>query len=238
MTIISLLVIFLLLSFVLISIIFYLFYKYWFLRNPKINIPKGKESIRNIISPADGKVVQIIEFDEQIAKINKGRFGRIMAYTKDVASSGFVICISMNPFNLHYQRSPINGIVKKIKYRKGKFRNVLKEPSSLRFIENENNEILIEGTKSIYGTANKAKGKSNKFKSFNVKIIQIAGAFARRICCFANETKKVGKGDIIGLIKLGSMVVLIIPNNVELLVKEGQRVHVGLSTIARIRKKK
>lgn len=237
MEIISLFLIFIVLFIIAGFIIFYLFYKYWFLRNPKINIQKGKEALQNIISPADGKIVQIIEFDEQIAKINKGRFGRIMTYTKDVASSGFVICISMNPFNIHYQRSPINGTVKNIKYRKGKFRNVLKEPSSLRFIENENNEILIEGTKSSYGMISKAKGKS-KPKPFNVKIIQIAGAFARRICCFANETQKVGKGDIIGLIKLGSMVVLIIPNNVELLVKEGQRVHVGLSTIAKIKKKK
>jgi|SRR3989338_198105 len=237
MELISLFLIFIVLFIIVGLIIFYLFYKYWFLRNPKINVPKGKESLQNIISPADGKVVQIIEFDEQIAKINKGRFGRIMAYTKDVAASGFVICISMNPFNIHYQRSPINGIVKKIKYKKGKFRNVLKEPSSLRFIENENNEILIEGTKRIYGMVSEAKGKSNKSKPFNVKVIQIAGALARRICCFAKETQNLGKGDIIGLIKLGSMVVLIIPNNVELMVKHGQRVHVGLSTIAKVKKK-
>ncbi|MFH1438984.1 MAG: phosphatidylserine decarboxylase [Candidatus Woesearchaeota archaeon] len=206
---------------VLLIISLILFYMFWFLRNPEINIPKGN-CIDYFISPADGKVVEIIEFDEETAKIKKGRFGKIMTSTKNVAKEGYIICIAMNIFNVHYQRSPIDGVVKNVSYKKGKFRNVLKDAKSLRFIDNERNEVLIESV---------SKSK------FNVKVIQIAGLVARRIHWFVSKGQMLSAGDIIGLIKLGSMVVLIIPEKisskyVNLLVKEGQKVKVGETKIA------
>lgn len=229
MTLLSGLLFFYIPVLVLLIVISVLFYYLWFLRNPNIKVVHDDL----IISPANGKISAIIRFgaddknNEQdnkynkhtkdIININKGRFGRILALTRDVASSGYIICIAMNLLNVHYQRSPVYGAVKNIKYTKGKFRNIFKDIKGLRFIDNERNEVLIRST-PLYG---------EKKVKFNVKVIQIAGLFAKRIKCFVKPGQAVEKGQLLGLIRRGSMVVLIVPDNVKPVVKNGQKVKLG-----------
>lgn len=192
--------------------IFFLFYKFYFLRNPKRVVPLGNV----LVSPANGKVVRIVKLgcrNEEI--VDKGLFGKVHLLVKDVVKDGYLIVIMMTPFNVHYQRSPIEGIVEKTTYSKGLFVNAVKDASSLVTLENEKNEIIIK---------NKKIGR--------IKVVQVAGFLARRIKCFVRPDEKVDKCQDIGLICLGSQVLLVIPK-LKLAVKENDIVIDGETVIAR-----
>ena len=188
-----------------------LLWRFYFLRNPEIQIPEGKNLI---LSPANGNIARIFEYKNSQTKIaEKGIFGKIPLFTKDVAKEGYIILIRLHLYNVHWQRAPIAGKVEKITYNKGKFLNAVKDVYNMQcFFENERNEILIRGN-----------GSKEKIKC---KIIQIAGYLARRIECFVEEGEELKQGDILGLINLGSQTALIVPK-IKLQVKEGDVVEIG-----------
>ena len=185
-----------------------LFWRCWFLRLPARNIPK-----KGIVSPAYGRVVKIINFSGTSVRVPKGMRGIVNTLTSDVAKTGSVIVTMLTPLDVHYQRSPVDGVVEKITYRKGKFKNAVFGAGKLAGIENEKNEILI------------------KFGSQRVKVVQVAGAAARRIECYVKKGQKVKKGEVIGLINFGSQVLLVLPKK-KLKIKNGQRVVDGETVIA------
>jgi|TARA_Y100000031_G_scaffold145631_1_gene178438 phosphatidylserine decarboxylase len=183
-----------------------------FYRDPKRKIPQGN----NIISPADGKVMNILKVNKDKVKIKKGRLGKIQTFTKDIAKECYVISVFMNPFDVHVNRAPIEGSIELVKHTKGKFFAAFNIEKSLY---NEKNEIVIK---------NKKAGK--------IKVIQIAGWLARRIICKVKVKEKVNKGQRIGKIVLGSQVTIIIDaKKVNLRVKKGQKVKAGSSIIAELK---
>lgn len=182
-----------------------------FYRDTQRKIPKGK----NIVAPADGKVISIIDTSKKGIKIKKGFFGKIRTLTKDVAKECYVISIFMSPIDVHINRAPIDGFIKSIKHTKGKFFRAYDLEKSF---ENEKNEIVMEN------------------KILKVKVIQIAGFLARRIKCYIKKNQKVNKGDKIGMIALSSQTTIIIPRGVELKVKLNEHVKAGESVIADLSK--
>ena len=178
-----------------------------FYRDPKRIISKG----RNIVAPADGRVISIIDTSKNIVRVKKGLFGKIKTLTTDVAKQCYVISIFMSPLDVHINRAPIGGIVSSIRHTKGKFFKAYDIEKSL---ENEKNEVMLQ---------------NNELK---VKVIQIAGFLARRIKCYVKEHQKVNKGDKIGMIALGSQVTLILPKGLELKVKVNDKVKSGETIIA------
>ncbi|MDP6685098.1 MAG: phosphatidylserine decarboxylase family protein [Candidatus Marinimicrobia bacterium] len=96
-----------------------------FFRDPKRKIPQEKGII---VSPADGKIVQIkpVE-DPEIGKSN-------------------LISIFLNVFNVHMNRTPIGGSVNKVQYKKGKFLAAFNHSAS---DENEQSDISIHSTEGI-----------------------------------------------------------------------------------------
>lgn len=193
-------------SVIVLVISFILFYKFIFLRDAERTIPKGN----NIVSPADGKIIEIIDIKKKTKIRFKGESINIKKTISDTLKDGYLISIFMSIFNVHINRSPVKGKITKTKYTKGKFLPA----NTLKVLENEKNEIIIE---------NKKLGK--------IKVIQIAGLIARRIICSINKNQNIDKGQRIGLIKLGSNVILIIPK-LKLKVKKGQKVKAGSSIIA------
>ncbi|MBL7055757.1 phosphatidylserine decarboxylase [Candidatus Woesearchaeota archaeon] len=184
-----------------------------FYRDPKRKIPSGE----NLVSPADGKIIRIIKTDSKKIKIRKGLMGKVYALTKDVAKECYVISIFMSPLNVHINRAPVAGKIISTKHEKGKFFAAYDLKKSLM---NEKNEILME---------NKQIGK--------IKMLQIAGFLARRIICSVKKNEKVNKGSKIGKIVLGSQLTIIIPSkNINLKIKQGQKVYAGKSMIADILK--
>lgn len=97
-----------------------------FFRDPERTIPNED---RVIVSPADGKVVEIVE--EQDALLNEP-FRRISIF--------------LDIFNVHVQRTPVAGTIEKVKYNRGKFLNAASHKASL---DNEQNAIIIHTGKEI-----------------------------------------------------------------------------------------
>jgi len=204
---------------VFLLILYFLFWKLFFLRDPKRGIPTGDI----LVSPADGKIISIKHIDlrktagKKEISIKKG-FGSIQSIYSEVSKKVIVVSIFMSLLNVHVNRAPCDGKVLSIIHTKGKFFNAADLKKS---ILNEKNEIMI------------------KSKHGRIKVIQIAGALARRIECFISRDQEVVKGQRIGLINLGSQVTMIMPaDKVNLLVRMNQRVTGGESVIASFLKKK
>ena len=112
------------------SLIFYLIILQFF-RNPIFSIEKNE---KNIIAPADGKVVVIEETDEP-------------EFLKDRRKQ---ISIFMSPFNVHVNRMPVGGVIKYFKYHKGKYLVAWHPKSST---ENERTTVVAEmknGTQVLF----------------------------------------------------------------------------------------
>lgn len=195
---------------IVIIVILILLFLLNFYRDPIREMPKGE----NIVAPADGRIISVIDASKKTIKLNKGLLGKIKILTKDISNQCYVISIFMSPLDVHINRAPIEGIVKSIKYTKGKFFEAYNLEKSL---QNEKNEVIIQ---------------NNNIK---VKVIQIAGFLARRIKCYVEKNQKVNKGQKIGMIALGSQTTVIIPKRVVLKVKMHEHVKAGSTIIATLR---
>lgn len=123
------------------------------------------------------------------------------------------VIIFLSVFDVHVNRSPIAGEIKIQKYICGRFRPAYKD--SVGF-ENERHLIGIENER------------------LRVTVTQVAGILARRIVSWVTLDDKLEKGELYGLIRFGSCTELVVPDNVEVLVKKGDKVHGGESIIGKI----
>jgi phosphatidylserine decarboxylase len=124
-----------------------------------------------------------------------------------------VISIFLSPLDVHINRSPIPGKIVDVLYSPGKFLMATNEKASL---VNEQNALTIQGEK------------------ITVVCKQIAGILARRIVCWKSQGDKLGLGERFGMIKFSSRTDVLLPANVRVTVKEGDRVRGGTTVIGRI----
>ncbi|HLC66100.1 MAG TPA: phosphatidylserine decarboxylase [Candidatus Nanoarchaeia archaeon] len=195
---------------------FLVFYCFWFLRDPKITIPKGT----NRVSPASGTVSQIIRLRKgkipTTLKVQKGLVGKIHARVQNVLGQkeGYLISIVMTPLDVHYQYAPCDGTIQSVKHVQGKLLNAVWGADEMRAtLENEHTEILLKSGIDTIG------------------IYQIAGFVARRIHTFVKNGQKVKKGQKLGIITLGSQVSIVIPK-AKLKVRMGQHLKGGEDILA------
>ncbi len=205
---------------ILLIALYFVFWKLWFSRQPRRNVPSDPGLIT---SPANGTVAVVRRFDtmwgNSSVKAEKWNAGSVEFLASDVAAKGWFVLIVMTPMDVHWQRAPVAGKVVATRHTSGRFRNAVKEPEKLLTLENEKNEILIDA------------GKDGKGRGRRVKVVQIAGVLARRIRCFVRREGKIEKGAVIGFIDLGSQVALLLPEAVELKVKAGDKVKDGETVI-------
>jgi phosphatidylserine decarboxylase len=187
-----LLVIWPLLSFVSFLITFFIL---WFFRDPERNTPiaEGK-----IISPADGKVC-LIDLSVPPEELQYG--------TEEMQR----VCIFMNVFNVHVNRVPVKGEIKKIIYKEGSFFNASLDKASEK---NERNSIIITTENGI-----------------EIVVVQIAGLIARRILSFVSNGDKLNSGERFGLIRFGSRVDVYLPKTFKPEVKVGDKTIAGETII-------
>ena len=122
------------------------------------------------------------------------------------------ICVFLNVFDVHVNRVPMGGRVKKLAYSKGRFLNASLDKASE---ENERMAIRIASTEGP-----------------DVAVVQIAGLIARRIVCTLKEGQEVATGERLGLIRFGSRTDVYLPAEWAPLVVKGQRVIGGETVIA------
>lgn len=166
----------------------------YFFRDPIRKAPMDEDNI--IVSPADGIITSIKEVEEN----------------KFIKQRAICISIFMSPMDVHINRSPINGYVDYIEYKKGKFM-FASNPESHNV--NEKNYIGIKNDK------------------INVLVVQIAGIMARRIVNWTILNQKKQIGDKIGMIKFSSGTQIFLPKDTEILVRTGDRVVSGETLIGR-----
>ena len=138
--------------------------------------------------------------------------GKVTRITS-AADSSTVVSIFLSPFDVHINRSPIPGKIVDVLYSPGKFLMATNEKASL---VNEQNALTIQGEK------------------ITVVCKQIAGILARRIVCWKVEGDSLGLGERFGMIKFSSRTDVLLPANVRVIVKEGDRVRGGTTVIGRI----
>ena len=169
---------------------------FYFFRNPDRIVPIGDNLI---ISPADG-MVQKIEVVAPPVNLDMGTEPRTR------------VSIFLNVFNVHVNRVPAAGTIKKLYYHPGKFFNASLDKAS-EF--NERQEVLMvtdNGQEIAYS--------------------QIAGLIARRIVCDLTEGQHVKSGDRFGIIRFGSRMDVYLPKGLEPVVCVGQTVIGGETIIA------
>ncbi len=134
-------------------------------------------------------------------------------WIETTAGSRVRVSIFLNVFDVHVNRVPVSGKVTLAEYREGQFLNAMNSESA---VHNEQTLVTIDTGE------------------FSVSFKQIAGLLARRILCNVREGDEVQRGQRMGLIKFGSRVDVLLPANVELKVRSGQRVKGGSSVLAAI----
>jgi len=216
---------------VILIVLLILCFIYWrfylFFRDPNRKIPKGN----NIVSPADGRIVYVEKVRKNIIPISikKGRQIRLhdIAKTKLFSGDKYIVGVFMNPFNVHVNRSPIDGKIERITHYYSKdlpmtkmwirsiFNLIPLYKGSNHVVKNERNTILING-------------------KFHVAIVQIADVYVKKILCFVNKGQVVSKGQRIGMIRMGSQVDIIFPakKSIRINVRPGDKVKAGSSIIA------
>lgn len=162
----------------------------YFFRDPERAVPADPSAV---VSPADGRVVEIV--DEPLG-----------------ARAGRRVSIFLAVWDVHVNRAPLAGRIRRIEYRRGQFHAAMRSRASA---ENEQNVIHLST----------ARGE--------IVLKQIAGWIARRVMCWKAEGDVVALGERVGMIRFGSRVDLWLPAEAQILVGPGQHVMGGTSILAR-----
>jgi phosphatidylserine decarboxylase len=165
-----------------------------FFRDPPREIPTQGNAV---LCPADGRVIKVEP-----------------ARDPYLDRDSLKISVFMNVFNVHSQRSPVDGKVKKIWYNRGRFLNAAVDKAST---ENERNALHLT-------TAN---GET-------VTCVQVAGLVARRILCYVNAGDTLTRGQRYGFIRFGSRVDVYLPVSARACVTIGQKVRATETVLAEL----
>ena len=168
----------------------------WFFRDPSRNTPVDSNLI---ISSADGKVCLIDEaYPPTEVSMKQEKMKRV--------------CVFMNVFNVHVNRSPVAGVIKDIVYKEGQFLNASLDKASEK---NERSSLII-----------------NSEHGADIVVVQIAGLIARRILGFVSKHQNLNQGERFGLIRFGSRVDIYMPLDSTVKCSVGDKVVAGESVLA------
>lgn len=155
-----------------------------FFRDPARTVPQDENAV---LSPADGRIVVV----EKTEDIYAGR-------------AALKISVFMNVFNVHSNRSPVDGKIENIQYFPGKFVNADLDKAS---VENERNALTITASNGQLVTC-----------------VQVAGLIARRILCYVSRGDSLQRGQRYGFIRFGSRVDVYLPVTAKPKVAVGDKV--------------
>jgi phosphatidylserine decarboxylase len=168
----------------------------WFFREPARVTPRRPGVV---VASADGTVSQV---GEALPPAELGLPAEPMLR----------ISVFLSVFDVHVQRLPVDGEIRRVSYRPGKFLSADLDKAS---DDNERNSLLL-----------RAPGGQD------VVVTQIAGLIARRIVCSAREGDKAVAGATYGLIRFGSRVDTYLPLGSRVLVEPGQHTIGGETVLA------
>ncbi len=166
-----------------------------FFRDPAREIPQDPGAV---LSPADGRIVAVERVNDPY-----------------VQRDAIKVSVFMNVFNVHSNRSPVDGTVQQVWYFPGKFVNADLDKAST---ENERNAVWLK-------TANGA----------DVTSVQVAGLIARRILCYVKAGDVLSRGQRYGFIRFGSRLDVYLPLDANVKVSIGEKVRATTTILATLR---
>jgi len=165
-----------------------------FFRDPQRPVPQQPNAV---LCPADGRIVAVETAHDPYAQ-----------------REALKISVFMNVFNVHSQRSPVDGAIKSVDYFPGQFLNAAVDKAS---VENERNAVVIESSTGATVTA-----------------VQIAGLIARRILCYVRPAEPLTRGQRYGFIRFGSRVDVYLPVGSRPRVSIGEKVYASATILAEL----
>ncbi|HXV09414.1 MAG TPA: phosphatidylserine decarboxylase [Burkholderiales bacterium] len=163
-----------------------------FFRDPARAVPLEPKAV---LSPADGRVVTVER-----------------AHDPYLERDALKMSVFMNVFNVHSNRSPVDGEVREAWYHTGRFFNAALSKSSL---ENERAALWIRTPSGA-----------------DVTCVQIAGLIARRILCYVRAGDRVARGERYGFIRFGSRVDVYLPAGARPVAAVGDKVYATETVLA------
>jgi phosphatidylserine decarboxylase len=163
-----------------------------FFRDPPRQVPALANAV---LSPADGRIVKVEKMRDP--------------YTDREA---LLVSVFMNVFNVHSNRSPVDGTVERVEYSAGKFINADLDKAST---ENERNALVL-----------RLNGGER------ITVVQVAGLIARRILCYVKTADALVRGQRYGFIRFGSRVDVYLPLSARPRVAVGDMVYATTTVIA------
>jgi phosphatidylserine decarboxylase len=164
-----------------------------FFRDPPRQVPQDPLAV---LSPADGRIVWVGKSEDPYLK-----------------REALKISVFMNVFNVHSNRSPVDGAVRERWYFPGGFLNAALDKASL---DNERNALWLHTR----------EGR-------DVTCVQIAGLIARRILCYVEAGASLARGQRFGFIRFGSRVDLYLPLDAQPKAAIGEKVYAAETVLAR-----
>ncbi len=163
-----------------------------FFRDPAREVPDDPAAV---VSPADGRIVEV---------------GR----TRDpwLERDALKVSVFMNVFNVHSNRSPVDGMVKERWHFPGAFLNAALDKASL---SNERNALWLRTRDGQ-----------------DVTCVQVAGLIARRILCYVGAGTELARGERFGFIRFGSRVDVYLPPDARVKAAIGDKVYAAESVLA------
>lgn len=165
-----------------------------FFRDPARTPPTGENLV---LAPADGRIVSVDRVRDPYLDRDALR-----------------LSVFMNVFNVHSNRSPVDGEVRDVWYSAGAFVNAALDKASA---SNERNAVWLQ---TEHGT--------------DVTCVQVAGLIARRILCYVKPGMRLRRGERFGFIRFGSRVDVYLPLNAEPRARVGDTVYAGSSVLAQL----
>ena len=165
-----------------------------FFRDPPREVP---DDPRAVVSPADGRIVAVEK-----------------ARDPWLERDALKISVFMNVFNVHSNRAPVDGTVKRVWYHAGRFLNAALDKASL---DNERNALWL---RTRAGT--------------DVTCVQVAGLIARRILCYVSAGAQLARGERFGFIRFGSRLDVYLPLDAQPVAAIGDKVYAAESVLARL----
>lgn len=192
-------------------------YMVYFFRDPERDLPSDPTAV---VAAAEGKLAKVESLDEAAFRRAAQSSGLSEQAVAEFLKGGRVVRISifLSLIDVHVNRTPISGVAEFLGYFPGKRMFTFDDKSSE---VNQHNAILIRGSGTI------------------CLVNQIVGPVCRRVVYWLDHDKpvRVDKGLRFGMMKFGSRLDMYFPEqDVEVLVPVGQKVRVGETVIAKLRK--
>jgi len=163
-----------------------------FFRDPPREVPDDPAAV---VSPADGRVVEVSRSEDPYLR-----------------REALKVSVFMNVFNVHSNRSPVDGMVKERWYFPGGFLNAALDKASL---DNERNALWLQTP-----------------EGHDITCVQVAGLIARRILCYVGAGAELERGQRFGFIRFGSRVDHYLPLDAEVKAAIGDKVYAAESVLA------